>query len=133
MRATLADHGSAAPTTAAEWGGPRGGRWFPWILVGFVLVAIVSWIVFVGFGLGQYRPAMGGPGVFWPLFPAAIFLFFLLLVAVGRWGWRGSARGCGYTPRGYASAHEVLRERHARGEITREQLHEMSRTLDETA
>ncbi|MDG6902652.1 MAG: SHOCT domain-containing protein [Nitrososphaerota archaeon] len=56
-------------------------------------------------------------------------MFFIFRVAF--WGWGG---GWGWRRRywyGYGDAREILRQRYARGEITKEQFEQMSRDLEQ--
>ena len=98
-----------------------------WGLVGlFVLVGIsiaLSWLFF------SVRPV----GTFYPFFPfgwfGGLFLFFLILVWVARWifwPWRYAWGPHGHRP---DAAFQILRERYARGEITKEQYDQMARDL----
>jgi putative membrane protein len=73
-------------------------------------------------------PAFG----WWFFFPFGIVFIFLVLILVSRlifwplgWGWR---RRYWY---GYADAQEILRQRYARGEITKEQFDQMRRDLEQ--
>lgn len=106
--------------------------WFPVLAIG-VPVAIVIGLVVVGaigllFGVHSFGP---GWGFVW-FFPWPFFLFFFVIFAVFRFGWWG---GWGYYryPRGYygRDPREIVRERYARGEISREQLESMLRDLDQ--
>ena len=61
------------------------------------------------------------------------FIFFFLFFGAFRWffwGW-GWRRGYGYYGGHDDRAHRILRERYARGEITKEQLDQMMRDLDQ--
>lgn len=118
----------------ADWGRRRRGppTWVIVALVAVVAVAVlgtVSWWYFAASrGVG---PA--GPYAFWPFFPFGIFfvlfvVFFLVRIAFwSSYGGRGP-RGWGY---GYRQrAQDILAERYARGEITREQYQQMLRDLE---
>lgn len=110
-------------------------RLWPWILIPVVGLVAAVCIALVGFL--TYGAAGSSPWPWWGFFPwfpfvgIWIFLGFLFLIFVlrgfgGPWGWndgwsRGSVDGSG----------TILRERYARGEITREQFNEMRRSLDE--
>ncbi len=113
----------------------RAPRLWPWILAPVVaLVAIVTFAV-VGFLAYGTAGAVSWPWWgFFPWFPfVGIGIFFGLLFLVfvlrgfGRpWNWNGGwSRGTG------DDSGAILRERYARGEITREQFGEMRRELDE--
>ena len=75
----------------------------------------------------------GYPGFgWWFFFPFGIFFLFIVLFFVSRlifwpmgWGWR---RRYWY---GYGDAREILRQRYARGEITKEQFDQMNRDLEQ--
>jgi len=78
-------------------------------------------------------PFFGG----WFFWPIGIFFFLIFLFFVARvmfWGWGGGgwrhrySYGYGY---GYGDAHEILRQRYARGEISKEQFDQMTRDLEQ--
>jgi len=76
-------------------------------------------------------PFFGG----WFFFPFGfIFIFFLFFVITRLvfwpWGWRG---GWGHRYYGYHhdDAHEILRQRYARGEITKQQFDQMASDLEQ--
>ena len=80
-----------------------------------------------------YTPTMmpyyGGGWFFFPF--GFIFIFFIIFV-VGRlllwpWGW-GWRRGYWYH---YGDAREILRQRYARGEVTKDQFEQMMRDLEQ--
>ncbi len=108
----------------------RAPRPWPWILVPVIaLVAVVTFAV-----AGFLTTGAAGPWPWWGFFPwfpfvgIGIFLGFFLLFGLfrgfaGPWFW-----GCGWD-RDDSGA--ILRERYARGEITRDQFDEMRRSLDE--
>ncbi len=75
----------------------------------------------------------GYPGFGWFFFPFGFFFIFFIIFAVSRlffwpwgWGWRR-----GYYWNHYGDAHEILRQRYARGEITKEQFDQMMRDLEQ--
>ena len=102
-------------------------RWI-WIGLGVLLLAFGGlWLVSrtESYPYGYRMPMMGG-------FPLGIFgaiFFFVLVMLVLRlvfWGSYGGYR------RGYlreSQAEEILRERYARGEITKEQFDQMMRDV----
>lgn len=108
---------------------PRLGLWLliPVVaLVGVVAFAIVAWLT-VG---------ASGPWPWWgffPWFPFAgiwilfgfLFLFGVFRWSAGPWAWGGAPQ----SDNGDRSA-TILRERYARGEISRAQFDEMRRDLD---
>jgi uncharacterized membrane protein len=69
---------------------------------------------------------------FWPFGILIFFLFIFLITRFifwGAWGWRRRYwYGGGY---GYGDAHEILRQRYARGEISKEQFDQMTRDLEQ--
>lgn len=100
------------------------------------LVAAVAVIAALGLAAWWW----GGPGAgpvegfpypfFWPLAPLGFFLVLLLVFSFTRfafWGWHGGGAGR-YGP----EAREILRARFARGEISRDQLRQMLRDLNES-
>jgi putative membrane protein len=101
-----------------------------------VVVAIVSFFAVVALRGYQSEPMMtyNGYPVFgwWFFFPFGFFFIFFILFFVGRfifwpWGW-GWRRRYWY---GYGDAREILRQRYARGEITKEQFDQMTRDLEQ--
>lgn len=99
-------------------------------------LAMVALLFFLGIALVHYyyppgMPYYGYPWFGWMFFPFGIFffifLFFVFRIAFwgGGWGWR---RRYWY---GYSDANEILRQRYARGDITKEQFEQMSRDLEQ--
>ncbi len=112
----------------------RSGLW-PWILIPVVALVAVVTIAIAGFlaygASGRYPWPWWG---FFPWFPFVgiwFFFGFLFLFGFFRWGaspWGGSSE----SDRGDRDdSRTILRERYARGEITRQQFDEMRRDLDE--
>ena len=106
-----------------------GPRPFRWLLVpALVVVAFAAIVVGASF---YFRPAAPQGYYWWPWAPFGWFLliplFFVAFFALRFffWGWWG---GRGWYYRG-DSAMEVLRERFARGEITKEQFDQMRKDL----
>jgi putative membrane protein len=96
-------------------------------------VAIV--LVFAALAAHAFYPSAmpsGYPIFGWWFFPFGfifffIFIFFILRMVFwgfGGWGWRR-----GYYR--YGGAREILRQRYARGEITKDQFDQMMRDLDQ--
>ena len=116
-----------------------GIHWFGWLILALLLVAVV---VFVGSILvhGYYAPTTpyaGYPFYGWFFFPFGFIFFFIIIFFIfrlafwgfGGWGWRRRYwYGRGY---GYGDAKEILRQRYARGEITKDQFDQMMRDLDQ--
>jgi len=101
-------------------------QFWPWVPL-IVVVGIVS-IFAVAYFLGAF-PSSGYPLFYyfpwWIIFP--IFFFGLFFFAFRFWGW-----GCWWGARGYYydPALSVLRDRFARGEITKEQYAQMRKDLE---
>jgi uncharacterized membrane protein len=114
---------------------------FAWAVLGVVVLAIVAFfavIVIKGYPTMPMN-ANGYPDFgWWFFFPFGIFFLLIFLFFIGRlifgpwgWGWRRSYRygyGYGYP---YADPREILRQRYARGEITKEQFDQMMRDLEQ--
>ena len=116
--------------------GWRGGiGWVPLGVFGVFAAIVVGLAVAASLGSLPGSPWGGPYPVFWPYFPLGFFfVIFLVFFALrwsgwgrGRWGWRS----WGYAGPGGPGAREILRQRYARGEITREQMQQMNRDLDE--
>jgi uncharacterized membrane protein len=116
----------------------RGWR-HPGLFIAFGVLALLFIVgaSFLLFGLFVARP-FPGPG--FPYFPFGIFWAFLLVFFVfgivrwAFWGWGWGWRRRGYYGRyywRYDQAHQILRERYARGEITKDQVDQMTRDLDQ--
>lgn len=107
---------------------------FGWIVLGIIAALVIGAILIplLGYAFGFapftfYRPFFFFPfGVFFFI----LFLFFVVRFAFwgrwGGWGWRGRR---GYY---YADSKEILRQRYARGEISKEQFEQMMRDIDVT-
>jgi putative membrane protein len=108
-------------------------RWI-WISVGIIFLAFLVtgfvYVVYRGFVLGQslFVFPFVGFGLFTGLFSLLLILLVVGLVArmIFR-PWRRGWYGPGY--RRYDPAMQQLRERYARGEITKEQFDQMSNDL----
>jgi len=126
-------------TTDTRLGSRRSGH-AGWIVGGILLlvligVFVVPLVLFWGVARGFMvsGPYYSGPFFFFP-FGFLIFIlvgFFVVRTVFWGWGWRrgyyyhGSRWGYG------GDAREILRQRYARGEITKEQLDQMKKDLDE--
>ena len=100
--------------------------WIPLIFVAGIVSVFAIAYLFGSFPAGLYPPFYYFP--FWIIFP---LFFFGLFFAFRWWGW-----GCWWGSRGYYysdPALEVLRERFARGEITKEQYEEMQKDLEDSS
>jgi len=103
-------------------------------LIGGLIVFIVAAFAFAAVArLYFYPPVMpySGGGFFFPFFiPFGFLIFLFIIFALSRllfwpwaWGWR---RGHWYH---HDEAEEILRQRYAKGEITKEQFDQMRRDL----
>jgi uncharacterized membrane protein len=105
---------------------------FGWILLGILAALVVGAILIfaVGFWFG-FVPLALYKGFFFFPFGFLIFLLFIFLIfrlafwGSGGWGWR--RRGYYWT-----DSREILRQRYARGEISKEQLEEGLRAINES-
>ncbi len=111
-----------------------GGRGVGWALVAIVGVLVV---IFAAMALGSYYYS-GYPMMmytyhpFWVFFPIGFILFFFLAFVLVRalfwpWGWGMRRRHWYY----HDEALDILRQRYARGEISKEQYDQMSRDLEQ--
>lgn len=112
------------------------GRVIRWGVAGLFLLLAAG--IVVAIVLRALYPGAGGDGGFsfapFYLFPLGFFLLFLFLFGF-RWWFRpwGWGWGWGYPyGRYHGGAMEILRERYARGELTKEQFEAMSRDLERT-
>jgi putative membrane protein len=110
---------------------------FGWVVASIVLVAVIAFIVALATHSYPYSPSTpyyGYPYFGWFFFPFGFFFIFFIIFAVSRfifwpWGWGGGwRRGYWYH---YGDAREILRQRYARGEITKEQYDQMMRDLEQ--
>ena len=111
-------------------------RWIGWVVFALVLVALIGFLGDIAYrGFGPMATYGGYPFFGWFFFPFGfifffIFIFFIFRVAFwgfGGWGWR-RRYWYGY---GYSDAHEILRQRYAKGEITKDQYDQMTRDLEQ--
>jgi uncharacterized membrane protein len=117
----------------------RGGRGpIGWIIGGLVILLLAGLLVVPFFVHGL--PV--GPYGFYPrpyfFFPFGFLIFFFAIFFAVRvifgwgwgWGWRGGYYSRRYRYGGYGGdAMEILRQRYARGEITKDQFDQMTRDL----
>jgi putative membrane protein len=123
-------------------------RKFPTTIIAIIAIAIAVAVILMavfayfasrnpyGYG-GYYGGMMGGFGGFGMLFMIPIGLFILVIIGYVIWrgcGWGGG--GCGGDHyRHYSSygekenAMEILRQRYARGEISKEQYEQMKKDI----
>jgi putative membrane protein len=112
-------------------GSNRVGRYVAWGLLGLIILvgaSIATSIIFF---------APRSSGTFYPVFPffpfhfgilGVIFLIFILFW-IARWLLFGPWKGRYHAGYHEDDAHEILRERYAKGEITKEQFEQMIRDL----
>ncbi|MDE1853523.1 MAG: SHOCT domain-containing protein [Thaumarchaeota archaeon] len=108
---------------------------FAWVVVALVAVAVIALIAAIamraypvsGTMMGYYGYPFYG---FW-FFPFGFVFFFIFIFFIARvmfwgggWGWR---RGYYH----YGDSREILRQRYARGEITKDQFDQMMRDLEQ--
>ncbi len=106
-------------------------------LIGGLIVLIVAVIAIAALArlywyptMMPYNGAYGGWYFFPFFFPFGFLFFFFIVFALGRlffwpWGW-GGRRGYWHH---HSGAEEIVRERYAKGEITKEQFDQMMRDL----
>ncbi len=109
-----------------------------WVIGAVLVVAVIAVIIAATtrafYPPPSVTPVYGYPFFGWYFFPFGFFFIFFIVFFVARvifwpwgWGW-GWRRRYGY---GYGDAHEILRQRYARGEISKEQFDQMSRDLEQ--
>lgn len=109
---------------------------FFWVIAALLVVAVIA-LLFAVTTRAYYPYPMSTPYYpffGWYFFPFGFIFFFFIFFFVARlifwpWGW-----GWGWRRRywyGYGDAHEMLRQRYARGEITKEQFDQMNRDLEQ--
>jgi putative membrane protein len=102
-------------------------RYVAWGLVGLIILVGVSIATSVIFFVSR------SPVAFYPLFPffpfhfgfLGIILLLFIIFWVTRWNGRSRRAYSDY----HRDPHDILKERHAKGEITKEQLEQMRRDL----
>jgi putative membrane protein len=110
-----------------------------WILAIILAVLIIGFLTAAFYFAG---PMVGATTVTYPyyphplvgffFFPFGIILFFLLFAFIVRlafWPWRRGYYGHHGRWRSWDDANEILRQRYARGEITKDQFEQMQRDL----
>ncbi len=110
----------------------RGMGWF----IGSIMLFVVVALVLIGVTGAYFHPTMMGyygGGYHFPFFfPFGFVFFFLIAFFVLRmllwpWGWGGRREHWHF----HSDAEEILRQRYARGEITKEQFEQMARDLEQ--
>ncbi len=111
---------------------PRPARLWPWILI--PVVAVTAFVTFAVIGFLTVGAGGAGPWPWWGFFPwfpfVGIWIFFGFLFLFGVFRWSGGPWGWAHEG-SRDESRVILRERYARGELTREQFDEMCRELDE--
>jgi uncharacterized membrane protein len=130
---TWGQDASEAKTLQSNYGERPPRRHFAgWLFGGiavFLLVAILLAILFHPYYAPGMMPYFGG----WYFFPFGFFFFFFIIFGVGRlifwpWGW-GWRRNWYYHQ--HDEAADILRQRYARGEITKDQFTAMMKDLEQ--
>ena len=109
-------------------------------MMGWIFGALAILLLVGVFVVPSYYGFMAGPNGYYPrpyFFPFGFLVFFFVIFFVARglfwgwgWGWwggysRGYWRHGGY----YSEAEEILKQRYAKGEITKDQFDQMMRDL----
>lgn len=101
-----------------------------------IMFVLISVSVFVSVVFLNGSTALSNPGAVWGFVGPAIGFFFLIFFIsgwawfpYGRRSWRRRYRG--YYGPDDDDAVQLLRQRYARGEITKEQLEQMTRDLEQ--
>lgn len=115
-----------------DWPGP--GRVFRWVILG-IMILVVVWFALFAFSYMMrptpvfqyfyYRPFFFPFGFFFGIL-LLFFIFGTLRWVFWPWGWRYRRRYW----RHYDQSYNILRERFARGEITKDQFEQMMRDLN---
>lgn len=123
-----------------NWGHRR--HYIGWVILAFLVLIFAAIALSAYFGSFVARP-VGYPGFPFFFFPFGwifgVFWIFIVFWAVSwifwpRRGWWGGGYGrryWGYT--GYGDEYQILRQRYARGEITKEQFDQMTNDLRQHA
>jgi putative membrane protein len=120
-----------AKFTQSNYGERPSRRYWGLGLIGGLLL-VVFLFIFLAWFIHPYSPVTGPYyyGGWWFFFPFGFIFFFLFVFLIGRllfmpWGWRRS-----YWYR-HDDAYYILRQRYARGEISKDQYEQMMRDLDQ--
>ena len=118
--------------------GDAPARHMQWLWIGLaIMFVLIGASVFVSVVFLNGSTALSNPGAVWGFVGPAIGFFFLILFISG-WAWfapygrrMGMRKYRGYYGPDDDDAVQVLRQRYARGEITKEQLEQMTRDLEQ--
>ena len=102
------------------------------LLAGFVVFLVVAFLVANLVHPYYYPGTMPYYGGWWFFFPFGFFFFIFVVFFIGRllfWPWGGGWRR-NYWYR-HDEAYYILRQRYARGEITKDQYDQMMRDLEQ--
>ncbi|MDG6985396.1 MAG: SHOCT domain-containing protein [Nitrososphaerota archaeon] len=122
--------------TTYDNGRSHGRNVFAWVVVTLAALAVLMFAAMAFFHPYTYTPGMGYYPYFgWGFFPFGFIFFIAFIFFIFRWAFWGWGGGWGhrYSYRyGYGGdAKDILRQRYARGEITKEQFDQMMRDLDQ--
>lgn len=108
---------------------------FAWAIVALAALAIIAFAAVLFVHAYPYTPVAGSygyPFYGWWVFPFGFIFFIIFIFFIARlafWGW-GGGWGRRYYYR-YGDAKDILRQRYARGEISKDQFEQMTRDLDQ--
>jgi uncharacterized membrane protein len=108
-----------------------------WMIGGLVVLLLVGLFAGSFFFSGGMMGTYGNYSRGFFFFPFGFLIFFFVIFFVVRglfwgwgWGWRGGySRGYWHNQGYYGDATEILKQRYAKGEITKDQLDQMMRDL----
>ena len=101
------------------------------------LAALVIVVFALSWFMHPFAPMMAYYGYPWPgwgFFPFGFIFFFIFICFIFRfafWGWGGRRYRRGYYRYGDGDSSEIVRQRYARGEITKEQFDQMMKDLEQ--
>jgi len=109
-------------------------------MMGWIIGALAILVLVGVFVVPFFYGSMLAPNGYYPrpyFFPFGFLIFFFVIFFVARglfwgwgWGWRGGySRGYSHQRYYYSEAEEILKQRYAKGEITKDQFDQMMRDL----